>query len=283
MGPFSGKLMQTLARFSLSSAKLIILRDHASKRFVRQVGVKGEEIRVCADSAFLLESAPAARALEILQAHGVPSDHADLIGITPNMRVYHRSEGTGGKNHYVRLLSELIDHVKDTFNAQVILIPCEFRSEGPDDSWLIGQVLKGVSSTRGVYVVDEEYTAGELKAIAGQLAVLIASRFHSALASLSMGVPTIVLGWAHKYVELMRAMDQQHYVLSYEDVTLQDLVTMLDQMWPRRAEISGALTTRVHEAEESARAAAVLASGVVLARRQSAPQDCADLGQANAG
>jgi len=42
-----------------------------------------------------------------------------------------------------------------------------------------------------------------LKAMLAQAAIVVASRFHAVVGALAMGVPSVALGWSHKYAELV--------------------------------------------------------------------------------
>jgi polysaccharide pyruvyl transferase WcaK-like protein len=51
--------------------------------------------------------------------------------------------------------------------------------------------------------VDADLTAGELRHLVAQSAVLVTSRFHAMISGLATGTPTVVVGWSHKYREVL--------------------------------------------------------------------------------
>jgi polysaccharide pyruvyl transferase WcaK-like protein len=66
--------------------------------------------------------------------------------------------------------------------------------------------------------------------------VLVASRFHAMIFGLRLGIPTLVIGWGHKYMEAMKAFQQTDYVFDYRD-TERDLGQVLTEMIERKLEI----------------------------------------------
>jgi polysaccharide pyruvyl transferase WcaK-like protein len=51
--------------------------------------------------------------------------------------------------------------------------------------------------------VDADLSAGELRRLIGLGEVLVTSRFHAMISGLSTCTPTVVVGWSHKYREVL--------------------------------------------------------------------------------
>jgi len=64
--------------------------------------------------------------------------------------------------------------------------------------------------------------------------VLLASRFHAMVAGLSLGVPTMVLGWSHKYQEVMAMFGVEDRFLRWEDMRAEAIVAALGQLLAER-------------------------------------------------
>jgi colanic acid/amylovoran biosynthesis protein len=56
-----------------------------------------------------------------------------------------------------------------------------------------------------------------LKAVIGAADLVVGSRFHAVVGSLSQGVPTITLGWAHKYDHLHRDFEVPDWIAQIAD------------------------------------------------------------------
>jgi polysaccharide pyruvyl transferase WcaK-like protein len=71
-----------------------------------------------------------------------------------------------------------------------------------------------------VDIVDSaRMSSTELKNVIASCEVIIASRYHSSVAALSSGVPTLVVGWHYKYEELLHWVCQDKWGLSTNECT----------------------------------------------------------------
>ena len=51
--------------------------------------------------------------------------------------------------------------------------------------------------------LDADLTAGELRHLVALSSVLVTSRFHAMISGLATSTPTVVVGWSHKYKEVL--------------------------------------------------------------------------------
>ncbi len=250
MGPFNSILSRTLVRISLPMSDLIMVRGEPTKKSLEKIGINTEEIHLCADSAFLFEPVSSERAIEILEDHGIKRKR--LIGVVPNIRIYDRCNGIGSENNYVILLTRVIDYIVDEFDAKIVLLPFEFKKTGLDDRLIINEIVQKIEKKNRVFTINEEYDAAELKAIIGQFDLLLASRFHSIVASISMRVPVAVIGWANKYAELMEHFGLGEYIVDYREATLNKLKLLLKKTWSDKEEVERKLESNLPKIEKSA-------------------------------
>lgn len=262
MGPFNSLWSRMVVRLFLPMADMIMIRGKQTKKHLDKIGIDTKGMHVCADSAFLLEAAPPERAVEILDRHGMVEK--TLVGIIPSIRIYDRCDGAGAENTYVILLTNIVDYIVNEFDAQVALIPFEFMSDGHDDRLLVNEILRNMKRHDSVLAIDKEYSAAELKAVIGQLDLLLASRFHSVVASASMGVPVVVIGWSDKYVELMNSFGLEEYVIDYRKTTLEEIKRLLKKMCLNEEEIVKKLKIEVKNIEKSALEAGELVKNSLL-------------------
>ena len=86
-------------------------------------------------------------------------------------------------------------------------------------------------------VINKQYSAADLKAILGCMDAIVASRFHSAVGGLSKSVPTLVIGWAHKYHSLMKRVKQEQYALDYRNLQSREVIATFNTLWTKRTHI----------------------------------------------
>ena len=81
----------------------------------------------------------------------------------------------------------------------------------------------------------------QVKKIIAGCEVLVASRYHSCVAALSSGVPVLVVGWHHKYDELLSLYGQDKWALSTENCTSEKLINAFDSFWESREKERGTI------------------------------------------
>jgi hypothetical protein len=74
-----------------------------------------------------------------------------------------------------------------------------------------------------------------------------------------MCVPCLVIGWGHKYDELMGIVGQTEFVCDFQAVSFDEARAKVDRLWRMREEIRGELASRVPSIKER-----VLSSGKLV-------------------
>jgi len=191
-------------------AESITVRDDTTKAVLDGIGVAGrKQVDVCPDIAFLFEASPEYVAREILAKTGI--GQSPFVVVAPNIRIYERSDSVDGQNRYVAEHVKLIKHIRETLGLKVLLVPHEIWPSGRDDRHVISDICSRCDSRCGVYCLTEDHSAADLKAVIGCSEAVIGSRYHSLIASLSMGIPSMAISWSHKYEELMQSTGMVEY------------------------------------------------------------------------
>lgn len=82
-----------------------------------------------------------------------------------------------------------------------------------------------------------------LKGVLGGAELVIGSRFHSLVSALSMGVPSIALGWAHKYEALLNDFGMPS-LNHFADHSKEDLYNLIDRTLHQRNTLTAVLMER---------------------------------------
>jgi colanic acid/amylovoran biosynthesis protein len=257
MGPFNRKGAKYTAKFFLSKVDLIMARGETSKGYLQDLGVS-KQIYVRPDSAFVLDPCPEERIDNILLQEKL--DRRPLVGVTVTTQIDRRLSGEdrGADNRYTITLAQIVDYLIDRLNALIVFIPNETEG-GYDDVYVARKVYKNIRNKGSVRLVTNEYRAEELKGLIGKCDLLIGSRYHSIVAALSMCVPCLVIGWGHKYDELMGIVGQTEFVCDFQAVSFDEARAKVDRLWRMREEIRGELASRVPSIKER-----VLSSGKLV-------------------
>ncbi|MEO0559482.1 MAG: polysaccharide pyruvyl transferase family protein [Bacteroidota bacterium] len=240
-GPFEDPRVHALAKRAISSATLTFARDDISRDYIRQLDADGL-VEQASDIAFLFRASPDGR--QLVARLGLDPGRP-IVAIAPNMRVYERTGGEGSDNLYGQALTQIGRSFLDQ-SVQILLVPHEIlpASETRHDDRYLCQLIADTLGAEDVGAVTEDCSAADLKAMIGVCELMIGSRFHALIAALSSGVPSVAVGWAHKYPELLAEFGLETYVLDHSNLTPDDLQRLVTEAWQDRS----ALRSRLLEA-----------------------------------
>lgn len=138
---------------------------------------------------------------------------------------------------YIDCMVKLIEHIQTSTYYKVILIPNEFTIGPYHDIYVAEEIMSLLKNKNNVEILDvANISSSELKNHIAACDVMIASRYHSCVAALSAGVPTLIIGWHHKYDELLKWYGQSQWILSSENCTSNELIAMFDKFWSKKDE-----------------------------------------------
>ena len=238
-GPFDdSRLAKHVVRLC-EEASLVYVRDEVSLFNLQRILNKSSvDLKLGYDIAFLFQPDPPSIGVEILNSNGIELSKRSVVGIFPNIRVYERCEGEKGNNLYIASLVSIIRHCLKAFGTQVVIMPHEIikSDNNKKDDRYICQIIKDIfSDEEDVKVIVDFDSAKQIKSVIGHMDLVIGSRFHSVVAALSSAVPPVVIGWSHKYFELMKSFNLEQFILSYQTVEEDNLLNMLTNAWHERS------------------------------------------------
>ena len=267
-GPFEEPPVREIARRVVNAATLTFARDDTSQTHLDGLGPIGP-IDQSPDIAFLFR--PSADGPRLVSEIGLDPNRP-LLAISPNMRVYERTEGEGEDNLYalalVRAARKLLSE-----GVQVLIVPHEILPPNEtrhDDRYLCGLIAEALGPD-DVGAVTTDRSAEDLKAMIGECDLMLGSRFHALIAALSSGVPSVAVGWAHKYPELLGEFGQSHLVLDHNSLTVDALVATVSDVWDHRRQVRASIAETVPSVKAKASRAFDLTRDVLAQRTSSTP------------
>ena len=90
---------------------------------------------------------------------------------------------------------------------------------------------EGVDDESITYM-DFDVNTGSIRALAG-CELVITSRFHAMVAALALGIPIIVMGWSHKYEDVLEAFDCAENAVNFSEAQ-QKLLPMVERLLDER-------------------------------------------------
>ena len=241
-GPFTKSFSQQAIRHMAERAVLLYARDKTSLQHLRSIpDIPLGKLELAPDIVLKFRPCEIHKNLDPLEKSGLLVKEKPLVGICPNIRIYRATErhGIGPNNPYVRWMVDLCNALLTETDAHIVLFPHEIdmRLWRKDDRHVCRFVQQALQTTERVRVFLEPCSADTLKLLIQQLDLLVGSRFHSIIAALSLCVPTVAMGWSHKYQEVMNDAGVGELAFSYKAMNSGAAITSVLETWANREQV----------------------------------------------
>lgn len=242
LGPFRTRLNRTAARLVLPRLAAVVARGEASHRHLIDLGLEGA--RRAADLAFLLETPEEARReAECLLAEREVGGR--FVAIVPSAVVEGYCEPRG--IDYPGRLAELAERIA-AGGTDVVLIAHAARPGRPagrmNDLPLVRELHRRIGNPR-CHAVDAGLAPEVLRALIGRAEALVSSRFHAMVSALAAGTPVLVVGWSHKYREVLRDFGLEEWAVDYSEVAEAGLGARFEALRAAAPEIRARVAERL--------------------------------------
>lgn len=231
LGPFKEVATKITASLFLPRCDQIFARGEITEKFLEASFPDNTNYQPAGDVAFSHKKGDSISSENVEYSHEIQtrliviqSRHDDIIGVCPSSVVLSKSEKSG--IDYIGVLVEMIKKILEEKRTSIFLFPNATREESVDrlrnnDLPVIKKIVNrlledNVDGNRLVYITKDINT-DSIKSMIEYCDITVVSRFHAMIASLSLLTPVMVLGWSHKYLEVMRQFDMQEWVVDYQD------------------------------------------------------------------
>lgn len=246
MGPLVNPLNRMAARWTLRRAAQVHGRGRQSERLVRESGITNVTYRP--DLSFPMAVPDfqdvAARSERVQRLREkLDGTTRKPIGVAPNSIVYTKAKKIG--KDYVGFVTHVVRTIYEQGHLPV-LIPHSYRDDisgiHNNDRSLCHAVIERLPADVEYHYVDEDLSPGDLRSIIGQLHLLVASRFHSMVSALSMGVPPLTYGWGHhKYTEVLDEFGMTKLYRSFKELDESEFAGALEAADRERDDLASAI------------------------------------------
>lgn len=218
LGPFEGFINRTAAKIYLPKVATIVSRGRITHEYLE--GLQLDNVVAGADYAFALDVIKAEADAAKSKFSVKPLAGKKIVGVSPSVVMRGKVDAKGGD--YALEMVEFIDHL----TAQgygVMLVPHSVRSNTDkthnNDLPLCTEIYNKLTDKDSVLFLDQELTSQELRYWIGQCDYFVASRFHAMVSSLAMAVPTLVIGWSHKYREVLEMFELEQWAFGQDKLS----------------------------------------------------------------
>ena len=217
MGPFRNPLNRIPARWVTKCSLHTFARGRLTAEFMDGLGVPAESWSVAPDVAFAYRPEYSLTTENDQQVSALLNRGADLrsagtdvVGLVPSSLVNQKMTSEG--QDYVGLLLAVVRDLHKR-GVHVLVMPNATRAglDAPrnNDITVVNQLRGRIMAEPdgidpdAVSYVDFDLNTASIRTLAEQCTLLITSRFHAMVAALALGVPPLVMGWSHKYEEVL--------------------------------------------------------------------------------
>ena len=252
MGPFAEPLNRAAAKLLLPKMAAIVSRGAVTHEHLLGLGLTN--VTAGADLAFTLnvtddDASRARAAVDMTFFEG-----KDVVGIAPSEVL--RKGASARDGDYVDEVVRLIDHVTVDLDRPVLLVAHSARAHTTkthnNDLPLCREVHARVARPERVLFPDDELSSQSLRFLIGRCDVFVASRFHAMVSSLATGVPTLVIGWSHKYREVLDMFGLAEWAIPDGRADETAVFARLDELLAARQTVRETLTARLPEVRSTA-------------------------------
>lgn len=241
LGPFRGKRNRFWARRFLPRVAAIVSRGAVTHDHLLGLGLSN--VTAGADLAFTLPITEADReaARELVEPDFFAS--GTVVGVSPS-QVLRKAAASRGED-YVGQVARQIDIITQDLDRPVLLIAHSARPNPlklhNNDLPVCREIYERIAQPERVRFVDGEHPAHVLRALIGQCDLFVASRFHAMVSSLAMEVPTLVIGWSHKYREVLDMFDLASWATAADELTEELFASRMQALVEQAADVRASL------------------------------------------
>ncbi len=229
LGPFRNPLNRAAARLFLPRCRQVFARGEITAQNL--AGLRLPNVTRVADIAFLYEprfslsSENEDLVQEMLsELEHVKAQGRRVIVLSPSSLVWEKA-AKKGKDHVAELL-RLVTVLDDGHTHFLFLANStrEGSAKPRNNDIFVLDLLKQRALTTFLpeqfdrtHWVTWDVNTATLRRLMAFGDLMITSRFHAMVSGLSLCIPTLVIGWSHKYTETLADFDMQRYAAEFDD------------------------------------------------------------------
>lgn len=251
LGPFRGRLNRLAARLVLPQVATVVARGERTREHLADLGLTNAD--EAADLAFLLPVHDPDRdtAWAVLRAAGIDGPYATVV---PSAVVEGYAAARG--LDYPALMTRSCERLAAATGHPVVVLAHSARPGAPASRMNDLPLVRGIgdrTTDDRVVALAEDLEPAVLRSIIGGGEVCVTSRFHAMVAALAELVPVLVVGWSHKYGEVLHDVGLDEWALTYDELTQSALDARLDALLAEREAVASSLRATLPPVVDRAR------------------------------
>lgn len=253
MGTFKNPYNKFLAKWILPKLSLICARGQGTYDNLMGIGIK-DNVKLCADGAFSMKDSEYwnDEVNKVCENDAFFNDN--VVGLSISSVVEKKCNKMN--INYKDTMVSFVDYLNEQgYNVILIANAARINSEKPrNNDLMVGDAIyESVANKDMVRWYHKEMDAEEIRAYIGKCRYLVASRFHAMIGSLEQKVPVLLIGWSHKYQEVLDMFELGQYAIDFSKLELNELKQSFSDFITNESEIRAKLDKNLPSVLESSR------------------------------
>jgi colanic acid/amylovoran biosynthesis protein len=245
VGPFNKKINRLLAVHCFNKLEHLFARGDKTMEHLQTLSLKDDKFSLAADVAFCNKDGDSItvenyikleKTIQIVKS--IKETKKKVIGLCPSSVLARSKNGEEYIETIVGIIKELIEK-----NVYVVVFPNATKEHKPElwrnnDLPLVSRLEEIFGQeTKDLTFVNYNLNADGVKSLINILDSVIVSRFHAMVFALSLKTPVFVLGWSHKYMEVMKQFSLQQYVVDFKNSNNKEVLAGIFEMFDNEKQI----------------------------------------------
>lgn len=232
LGPFKSRLNKMFAKAILSRCQAVIARGEQSLKFLAELELPNPV--ALADVSFVLDISEQKRLEAADLLHSLDRSGRLWVIVSPSQVV--SSLCRGREINFQAEMTAFIKNILKDDTINVLILPHSLgRGESKNNDIQLCRLLyESLKDNERVFFHVPPEDPIFLRALIGEASFFVGCRFHAVVAALITGVPSLVLGWSHKYQEMADDFEADIPILDFSSFTADALTAAFRQAWQGR-------------------------------------------------
>ncbi len=253
LGTFKNGWNKFLAKWILPKIKLICARGEITRDNLAGIGIT-KNVKLCADGAFSMPDSEywAEKVDELCKADSFYNDNVVALSISSVVQGKCEKKGVDYKGCMIKFTDWLNSQ---GYNVLLIANAAREGSQKPrnNDLMICTEVYEAAQNKDMVRWYPREMAPEEIRELLGCSKCLVASRFHAMIGALEKCTPVLLIGWSHKYKEVLDMFGLGEYAADFSSLELETLKEKFNAFMTDNDAIRGKIKENLPEVLESSR------------------------------
>ncbi|MBP5384823.1 MAG: polysaccharide pyruvyl transferase family protein [Lachnospiraceae bacterium] len=244
LGSFKKIANRIQAKIILPHIRMILARGAITKAYLADIDI-ADNVRICADGVFSLKDDPAIlRSVDEICAQDPFFESDKIVGVSPSTVVAKKCRK---KNiNYVHVMTEFVEYLVG--KGYPVLIFANTAREHTDetrnnDLIICRRIFDNCKDRQQIRYYHREMKPEEILSFVGKCRFVVASRFHAMIFSLIKRVPVMLIGWSHKYQEVLDDFELGKYATDYSELSCERMIEGFSLLVENEHEIRSKIET----------------------------------------